>query len=65
MDTIVESTTYVDVTTVPLSRDEMQLLMNFLRWMRESKYGSFTAEKALHKGFVDVIVSDRVRFEYS
>ena len=65
MDTIVESATSIDITTVPLSRDEMQLLMNFLRWMREAKYGSFTAEKVLHKGFIDVIVAARARFEYS
>lgn len=65
MDTIVETATHIDVTTVSLSQEELTLIVNFLTWMREAKYGSFTAEKVLHKGFIDVVISDRIRFNYN
>lgn len=48
--------------TEELTDGELQVILKFLGWIRQSSHSNFKAVKSQDNASVDIIVSDRIRY---
>lgn len=60
--------TYIDITTLPVSQRELDLIVAFLAWVRSDIHGEFRADKIFipkSNGLfcIDITTSERRRYQ--
>lgn len=70
LDIVRQTLTSIGVDAIEISNSELDLLLEYLAWIKDKKFSTFEASKYHHNEstYIDTTISDRVRhplFQFS